>query len=463
MKSINLLMVLLMLACAEDSSKGVEPSDAGFTQADYEDASTSTNAMDMELVPPAIEDPISGAWIMNMNIVDVGGIVLRFRMDITLSEPRVIETLSIRVTDEDDNLSDELATLTELVIDESGQFEARFDDITLPGPFSPTGSNLVASLILDGEVRATNFMCGAVTGDVPVLGIELSTSTFGAVPLGEPESASCDEIPMMAPLPMVGPQDRPAPVFLPDTYEETEQDYPLILLLHGYAADGVRQDAYLGVSQQASELEFIMLRPEGSLDVLGNQFWSATPACCGDREVDDVAYLNSLIEATKSMYRVDEDRVYVIGHSNGGFMSYRLGCEIGDQLAGIVSIAGMTFQEEGDCSSPGKISIMHLHATDDQTVPFDGKPGARGYPSAQGGLARWAQRNECDEAVQVRDPVEMLSNIDGAETDVIEWLNCAQDTKLELYKHRGGGHIPGYGVKFTDVVMPWLLDQRRAE
>lgn len=463
MKSIALLITLSILACAQDNPQSIDRSDGGMEQASYDDMNISVNAMDMDLVSPPLEDPISGTWIMNINIVDVGGIILRFRMEITLSEPRVIETLSIRVTDEDDNLSDELATLNGLTINEAGQFEARFDDITLPGPFSPTGSDLVASLILDGQVRGTNFMCGAVTGDVPVLGIELSMSTFGAVPLGEPESFSCDDMPMMAALPMLGPQDRPAPVFLPDTYAEGEQNYPLIVLLHGYAADGVRQDAYLGVSQQASNLEFIMLRPEGSLDALGNQFWSATPACCGDREVDDVTYLTTLIEEAKSMYRVDEDRIYVIGHSNGGFMSYRLACEVGDKLAGIVSIAGMTFQESDDCSNPSKISIMHLHATDDLTIPFDGKPGARGYPSAQDGLARWAQRNECDGAVQVREPVEMLSNIDGPETDVIEWLNCAQNTKVELFKHRGGGHIPGYGAQFADVVMPWLLNQRRAE
>ena len=41
-----------------------------------------------------------------------------------------------------------------------------------------------------------------------------------------------------------------------------------------------------------------------------------------------------IIDQIKSSYNVDDARVYVIGHSNGGFMTYRLACQMSDTFAG---------------------------------------------------------------------------------------------------------------------------------
>jgi membrane protein implicated in regulation of membrane protease activity len=56
--------------------------------------------------------------------------------------------------------------------------------------------------------------------------------------------------------------------------------------------------------------------------------------------VDDSTYLHRLLDAVKSAYRVDPTRVYFVGHSNGGFMAYRMACEHATEITAIVSLAG---------------------------------------------------------------------------------------------------------------------------
>ena len=50
-----------------------------------------------------------------------------------------------------------------------------------------------------------------------------------------------------------------------------------------------------------------------------------------------------MITAIEGAVTVDPQRIYVVGHSNGGFMSYRLACTRADRIAAIVSLAGATF------------------------------------------------------------------------------------------------------------------------
>ena len=40
-------------------------------------------------------------------------------------------------------------------------------------------------------------------------------------------------------------------------------------------------------------------------------------------------------------YKVDENRIFVTGWSNGGFMTYRLVCEMSDRIAGGAPFAGI--------------------------------------------------------------------------------------------------------------------------
>jgi polyhydroxybutyrate depolymerase len=257
--------------------------------------------------------------------------------------------------------------------------------------------------------------------------------------------------------------DRPARVILPDAYDRT-QSWPLVVLLHGYTATGPLQDAYFGLSRRGDERGFITVLPNGTQDGAGNRFWNATDACCnfGGSSVDDVQYLSDLLAEAKERLAVDADRVYFMGHSNGGFMSYRMACELGSEIAAIASLAGSAFDDAQDCAENGQVGVLQIHGDADETVLYDGGEFAgNAYPGAREVAERWAARNGCDAQAQTGEAADLDKDVDGAESDVEQWGGCEADRRVELWSIRGGGHIPSLSDDFTDRVLDFLFAHSR--
>jgi polyhydroxybutyrate depolymerase len=99
-------------------------------------------------------------------------------------------------------------------------------------------------------------------------------------------------------------------VHVPPTYQEGTP-MPLVLMLHGYSANGESQAAYLGLNEVADERGFLLVKVDGTQDRIGNRFWNASPACCGMYAAslpDDVAYLTAVLDDVESAYTVDTHR-----------------------------------------------------------------------------------------------------------------------------------------------------------
>jgi len=124
--------------------------------------------------------------------------------------------------------------------------------------------------------------------------------------------------------------DRPVTVRMP-TGGEPGTAPGLLILLHGYSGDGERQESWMQLGPIADGRGLIYLHPDGTADTSTARFWNATDACCNrfDIEVDDSAYLAGLIDDVKARVAVDAKRIYIVGYSNGGFMSYRMACDHG--------------------------------------------------------------------------------------------------------------------------------------
>lgn len=166
-------------------------------------------------------------------------------------------------------------------------------------------------------------------------------------------------------------EGRPAALVAPFGADPTEP-LPLIIALHGYGSNVWKQSQYLGLIQRINVDRFLLLMPNGSRDEEGKRFWNATEFCCdfGDSNVDDVGYLRSLLdEASQS---VEIGPIYGVGHSNGGFMSFRLACDGVPGLTGIVSLAGTTFADEQRCAEAGPVSILQIHGDADDVILYEG-------------------------------------------------------------------------------------------
>ncbi len=254
--------------------------------------------------------------------------------------------------------------------------------------------------------------------------------------------------------------DRPATLTLPSDYE-AGTPIPLVIVLHGFTSNAEWTDAYFGISRRIESDRIAVILPNGTRDSQERSFWNATDFCCNlqGSEVDDVAYLNGLVEEAAEHMAVDG--VYLIGLSNGGFMSYRMACESMPELRAIASVAGTTFQDPARCEGARPISILHIHGTADRTIRYagGGREGGARYPGAEETVHRWAARAGCEmEAAEAMPAMDLVEALPDDETDVTRYdTGCDGGLRVELWTVEDGGHVPGFDADdFGARVVAWF-------
>ncbi len=250
----------------------------------------------------------------------------------------------------------------------------------------------------------------------------------------------------------------PVPVHVPDTGDPAVP-LPLVVNLHGYTGSGDENEAYMRFARLVDEVGFVYTTPTGRVDFWGENYWSGTDYCCGEG-VDsvDVSYLNDLVDAISAEVAIDPARIYLVGHSNGGFMSYRLACDVSDRFAAIASLAGATWDDPSACSPTEPVSVLQIHGTRDDVIQWDG--GCffwTCYPGAIETVRTWAHYNGCEGR-----PVEGLSlDLDwfkaGAETRTFSVEGCPEGGAVDLWAMVGSGHVPLLTDNWAERVMDWLL------
>jgi polyhydroxybutyrate depolymerase len=228
---------------------------------------------------------------------------------------------------------------------------------------------------------------------------------------------------------------------------DSEHPAPLLILLHGYTASGPAQSSYFGLLPHVEAAGFIYAYPDGTSNPEGNPFWNATDACCDfyGSGVDDSGYLLALVEEIRGRLAVDPWRVHFSGHSNGGFMSYRMACDHSDVLASIGGLAGATWDDPADCDPVGPMHVLQVHGTADDTILFDGGSilGAP-YPGAVESAERWAGMGGCDLVPDTTGPnLDLDGSIAGVESTVAKYeTGCDPAASAELWTIHGGAHSP---------------------
>lgn len=259
--------------------------------------------------------------------------------------------------------------------------------------------------------------------------------------------ASASELKVEPPLFVGG--DRPARVVLPEDYD-IEQTYPILFMLHGYSANPALQDLLFQLERRVDEHQFILVLPAGTINDNNLRFWNATPECCDFDQsgVDDVAYLTGLIDESLSLYAVDPTRVGFLGHSNGGYMSYRLACEIPHRISAVAVLAGSVFLDEADCTGQEPVSVLHMHGTEDDVVPYENNVGTDFGDAfrvetvgAEEAVERWALKAGCSPEQPIPTTANLHTGLVGEETDVLQWTGCTEGIAVELWRINGGDHL----------------------
>ncbi|GAB2460633.1 polyhydroxybutyrate depolymerase [Conyzicola lurida] len=218
---------------------------------------------------------------------------------------------------------------------------------------------------------------------------------------------------------------------------------PVLVVLHGAGSNAHKMETATGLSDLATADNFIVVYPSGTqaADIPDQRAWNAE-GCCGlpvRAGVDDVEFITAVLDDVEEQYAVDTSRIFVAGFSNGGMMTYRLSCELGDRIAGIAVVAG-AFNLTG-CESDAATDALIVHGTGDLTVPYLGGPtnprtaarfGQWTNASFATARATWIERDGCEETpeTEVSAPVTIET-----------FTDCDDDTKLEAVTIADGTHV----------------------
>jgi polyhydroxybutyrate depolymerase len=241
---------------------------------------------------------------------------------------------------------------------------------------------------------------------------------------------------------------------IPPGYSESEQT-PLVIALHGYTSSATSFENGSRLSDKADAEGFIIAYPNG----LAYPWTSSNPQAWNagsqyeewTRGTDDVGFIDDMLELIKRHYSIDASRIFVTGHSNGSRMTYRVGYELSCKIAAIAPHSGqMVFEPETHIDCP--VPVLHLHATDDHTVLYNGSTAANTsdlvYAPVDSVLSDWAAMFSCN-----ADPETIFSNVDYT---IKKW-NCPGDyPDIELYLTNRGDHgwftIENSGLSANDVI-----------
>ena len=205
-----------------------------------------------------------------------------------------------------------------------------------------------------------------------------------------------------------------------------QENSPLVFVLHGLggSASGIRE--YSRMDKVADENGFAVCYPQGTggsedtkYTKKGTHFWNVGYEVHKNETVDDVEFITSLAMFLQEKYNLDSEKTFCTGMSNGGDMSYLLGCAAPDIFKAIAPITGCMMKWIYDsCNENDPVPVFHVHGTADHTTYYDGDEENRDEWGAYMGVERtinlWIERNECSNT-----SVDTLPDIDKNDGSIV--------------------------------------------
>ena len=209
----------------------------------------------------------------------------------------------------------------------------------------------------------------------------------------------------------------------------------LVIVLPGSGSTALGMEPRTGFSTLADQVGFAVVYPDGLIHA-GETDW----AYYFNDFNDDVSFFRQLITQLQTSVKPDPKKIFVAGHSAGGFMAHRIGVELSDLVAAIGSVEGAISSGGTVTSVPaaaGPVSVLILHGDQDNTVQYC---GSQFDASQEDTFNYWSgsQGNSCS----TLDTATPLCDSQGNISPVVEKTatNCSANTEVKIYKLIGGAH-----------------------
>jgi polyhydroxybutyrate depolymerase len=221
------------------------------------------------------------------------------------------------------------------------------------------------------------------------------------------------------------------------------ENCPLVFVCHGYGGSAQDIMNYSHFNDLAIEYGFAVCYPQGIQDSGGNTFFNVGYDFQNNETVDDVAYLEDLINLFSTDGSVNPEEVFCTGMSNGGDFCYLLACEASESFRGVAPISGMIMQDIMDnCSPSQNVGILEIHGTQDNVTYYNGdynnQDGWGAYPSIPATIDFFVDLY--DLALNSTGNFPNISSNDGSTVSYQKYGVEDECAKVWLYTVSGGGH-----------------------
>jgi polyhydroxybutyrate depolymerase len=250
---------------------------------------------------------------------------------------------------------------------------------------------------------------------------------------------------------VVSGRDRTFRMFVPTHLEET---IPIVFVFHGTQEAGHGAASIIKLThfdQIAETSHFIAIFPE-AFDGNWNDGRENQMAQSYLQGIDDVAFVDKILERVQTEYRIDLHRIYATGFSNGAIFCHYLAANRSMFFAAIAPVSGqLAFPFSKKFHPKDSVSVLEVHGTSDPVVPYAG-----GQINDDGGevigveetVEYWSRADGC-KSRYLQLPMADLNPDDDCYPEKFLWTDGRHDTEVVLCRIVGGGHTwPGSTLPF---------------
>jgi polyhydroxybutyrate depolymerase len=240
-------------------------------------------------------------------------------------------------------------------------------------------------------------------------------------------------------------------VHFPPNFNTTTQR-PLVLNLHGGSGNKVNAQGFSMLNPVSDQNNFIVAWPQGYGIASPGFSWADGRNTSADQAgIDDIGFIDKLIDTLITRYNVDTNKIYICGFSNGGFMVQRLACQLSDRFAAMASLgSSMDTVLYQNCNPSKPIPMAFFNGTADPAMPYGGGPmqNPQVIPvvPVDTTVQFWVTHNNCQTASPVFNFPDTFTT-DNSTAELYTFTNCDCNADVKFYKLINGGHTwPGVYV-----------------
>ncbi len=230
----------------------------------------------------------------------------------------------------------------------------------------------------------------------------------------------------------------------------------LLIALHGLG-DNMTNFSTIGFNYIADTANIICVFPQAVTDALAGTAWNSGAGQMGyypNSSVDDIGFINALIDTSVANYAINTSRVYLCGFSMGGFMTEKMALQSNSKIAAFGSMSG-TVGTAITTFNPGRhVPIAHFHGTADSTVYYTGNIYGIDADSL---IHFWITNNACNTTPTTFSYPNTVN--DNITVDRFEYSNGDPQSDVWFYKMYGAGHtvLEQPTNDITEIVELWLF------